>query len=477
MDRALMLKIAGEMGTKSARTRRRFLRVLARNVRAALERHEVPGRLEPRWSRVFVRTDQPDRARAGLAGVFGLHSISDVVILKFRGLDDLVARAADTFRERVAGRTFAVRARRAGEHPFRSPDVARELGTALLSDSGGVDLGRPEVEVSLEIGQGEAYAILDSVPGGGGLPVGTGGRAVALFSGGFDSPVAAWMTMRRGTALDLVVCDLGECGEVDGALAVARELADRWAPGVEPRAHVIGFAAVVAALKARVEPRLRQVLLKRSMYRAGTLVAEDIGADALVTGEALGQVSTQTLRNLAVAEEAAGMPVLRPLIGMDKEEIIRRARAIGTHDASERVVEHCSIAEGRVETGATLREVLTAEGNVDEGFIRAAVARRQEVDLLTWEPGPPPAHVLEEVPDQAVIVDVREEGQGSPVGDLRLPYTRAHEWSPGLDRNRTYLFVCSHGLRSESLAHELQRRGIRAFSLAGGIGRLPIRAA
>jgi tRNA uracil 4-sulfurtransferase len=473
----LMLKIAGEIGTKSSRTRRRFLRVLARKVGLALDRHGVPGRVEPRWSRLFVRTRDPGGARRALAGVFGLHSIAEIQTIRFRDLDDLVAAAADTFRERVAGRTFAVRARRAGTHAFRSPDVARELGTALLDVSAGVDLDHPQVEVAIEIGQGEAYAILDSVRGAGGLPAGTGGRAVALFSGGFDSPVAAWMTMRRGTSLDLVICDLGECGEVDGALAVARELVERWAPGIEPRAHVIGFAAVVAGLKARVEPRLRQVVLKRAMYRAGTLVAEEIGADALVTGEALGQVSTQTLRNIAVAEEAAGVPVLRPLIGMDKEEIIRRARAIGTHDASERVLEHCSIATGRVETAASLREVLTAEGQVDEGFIRAAVGRRQEVDLLAWEPGPPPEHVLEDVPEGAMVVDVREDDEGALVGDVRLPYTRAHEWAPGLDPDRTYLFVCSQGLRSESIAHELRRRGLRAFSLAGGIGRLPIRAA
>jgi tRNA uracil 4-sulfurtransferase len=473
----LMLKIAGEIGTKSARTRRRFLRALTRNVRAAMSCEGVSGRIEPRWSRLFVRTAEPERTRAVLTGVFGLHSIATVRILRFRGLDDLVAAAADVFRDRVAGRTFAVRAKRAGDHPFRSPDVSRELGTALLDVSAGVDLDRPEVEAGLEIGQGEAYAILDSVPGAGGLPIGTGGRVMALFSGGFDSPVAAWMTMRRGAALDLLVYDLGECGEVDGALTVARELVDRWAPGIEPRAHVVGFAAVVAALKARVEPRLRQVLLKRAMYRAGTLVAERLEADALVTGESLGQVSTQTLRNLAVSEEAAGIPVLRPLIGMDKEEIIRRARAIGTHDASARVLEHCSIATGRVETAATLREVLTAEGNVEEGFLRAAVERRQEVDLTTWEPGPPPEHVLEEVPEGAVVVDVREEDEGSAVGDLRLPYSRAHEWIPRLDPSRTYLFVCSHGLRSESLAHELGRRGLRAYSLAGGVGRLPIRAA
>ncbi|HJV04128.1 MAG TPA: THUMP domain-containing protein, partial [Actinomycetota bacterium] len=127
----LMLKIAGEIGTKSARTRRRFLRVLTRNVERALDRNGVRGRVEPRWSRLFVRTREVEGARRALAGVFGLHSISEVRTIRFRDLDGLVAAAAETFRGRVEGRTFAVRARRAGSHDFRSPDVARELGTAL----------------------------------------------------------------------------------------------------------------------------------------------------------------------------------------------------------------------------------------------------------------------------------------------------------------------------------------------------------
>ena len=140
---------------------------------------------------------------------------------------------------------------------------------------------------------------------------------------------------------------------------------------------------------ARVEPRLRQVVLKRAMHRAGTLLAEELGADALVTGESLGQVSTQTLRNLAVAEEAAGVPLIRPLIGMDKEEIIARARRIGTHDASERVREHCHISTGRVETAARLRDVVTAEHRVDEAFVAGAVRDRRTVGVRSWRPGPP----------------------------------------------------------------------------------------
>lgn len=477
MERLLVLKIAGEIGTKSARTRRRFLRVLTANVRGALRRAGVRAEVEPRWSRILVRSADTEAVAGSLRGVFGLHSVSEAALVRFATLEELVAEAAGAFRERVAGRSFAVRARRSGEHPFRSIDVAVALGEALRPGSAGVDLGTPEVEVPLEIVGDTAYLFLERRAGAGGLPVGVGGRAVALFSGGFDSPVAAWMAMRRGMALDLVTCDLGGCGQVDAALEVARELVNAWAPGVEPRTHVVDLAPAVAALRDRVRPGIRQVVLKRAMYRVGTIVAERLGADALVTGEALGQVSTQTVRNLAVAEDAAGLPVLRPLIGMDKEEIMARAREIGTHDASARVQEHCNIATGRVETAARLRQVVGAEGRLDERFVEDAARSAVEIDLTTWRPGPLPEHVLDAPPEGAVVVDVREIEEGPSAGDLRLPFSRVHEWAHELERGATYVFVCTHGHRSELVAHDLRRRGLDAYSLAGGVGRLPDRAA
>lgn len=477
MAERLMLKIAGEIGTKSPRTRRRFLRILSSNVRAALRRAGVGGRVEPRWSRILVDVDEAGPAMSALTRIFGVHSVARVVTVPFTGLDDLVARAAELFRDRVAGRTFAVRARRSGSHAFVSTDVAVALGDALKPASAGVDLDDPEVEVALEIVDAEAHVVLESVPGPGGLPLGSGGRAVALFSGGFDSPVASWMAMRRGTALELVVYDLGAREPVEAALSVARELAARWAPGVEPKAHMVDLTTLVSALRARVEPRIRQVLLKRAMYRAGTLVAGAANAEALVTGESLGQASTQTLRNLAVAEEAAGVPVLRPLVGMDKEEIIARSRVIGTHAASERVREVCAIASGRVETAARLGDVLNAEGHIEDSFIRAAVAGREIVDLARWAPGPRPDYVVDDVPDGAVIVDVGEADELHAEGAVRLPFSDMARWAPGLDPSATYLFVCSGGVRSELVAAELRTQGFRAYSLAGGTERLAAPAA
>lgn len=472
----LMLKIAGEIGTKSAPTRRRFLRALASNARAALRRRGIRGAVEPRWSRLFVRTDDP-AAPAALTRVFGLHSVAETVPVRFETLDELVERSIPHLAPAVRGKTFALRVRRRGEHAFRSRDVAIALGDRLRSGSAGVDLGDPQVELPIEISGDVAHVLLNPLPGPGGLPIGVGGRALALFSGGFDSPVATWMAMRRGVAVDLLVCDLGGCGQVDAALGVARDLVTAWAPGVEPAAHVVDLVPVVAALRARVDPGIRQVLLKRAMYRTGGFLAERLGADALVTGEALGQVSTQTLHNLTVAEDATDVPVLRPLVGMDKDEIIARARHVGTHDVSARVQEHCDIATGRVETAARLRAVVGAEGRLDDSFVAEAVDGATRIDLTTWAPGPLPEHVVAEVPRDAVIVDVREPDEGATVGDLRLPFGLASQWRAQLESTKTYLFVCTNGSRSEIVAHDLRSKGMAAFSLAGGIPRLPIRAA
>jgi tRNA uracil 4-sulfurtransferase len=126
--------------------------------------------------------------------------------------------------------------------------------------------------------------VLDEVSGADGPPMGTGGRAVVLFSGGFDSPVAAWRTMRRGVRVELCICDLGGCGQVEQSLLVARTLALSWAPGQEPKAHVVDLAPVVDDLRQRVQPRVHQLLLKRPMYRAATLLAQRTGAEAIVTG-------------------------------------------------------------------------------------------------------------------------------------------------------------------------------------------------
>jgi tRNA uracil 4-sulfurtransferase len=482
--RRVLLRLAGELGTKSTRTRRRFLAILLANARRALHAAGVPARVEHGWSRIWVDTPDPSAARQALASVFGIQAAVEVLEVPFGDLDGLVAALTPLYRDAVRGRTFGVQPRRLGTASVAPHDVAVALGAALLDGSAGVDLDNPQVEVPVLVGNGFAYTRCAQTGGPGGLPLGSGGRALGLLSGGFDSPVAAWHVMRRGVELDLLHFDLGGCGEVDAALLVARELMRRWAPGNRVTVHVVDLAPLVAALRERCPGKLRQLLLKRAMYRAAGQLARELEVEAVVTGEAIAQVSTQTLRSLAVCEAAAGVPVLRPLVGMDKTDIIARATEIGTREASERVQELCSIADGKVVTWPAPGTVEAAESEMagagDAGWIAARLAERQTLDLRTWEP---PALLTSEAPDGdvevaeipagAVVVDVREPYEGPPVGDLQLPYTGALERLDLLEPGRQYVLVCPAGQRSRRLAGELRQRGFAAWSLRGGMRRLP----
>ncbi|MGH7918464.1 MAG: tRNA sulfurtransferase [Candidatus Dormibacteraceae bacterium] len=471
----LLLRLSGELGTKSPRTRRRFLRRLLDNVRLALGEAQVEGRAHHTWSRVWVETEDPEGAERALACVFGVRGLDRGTQLPFLNQDDLTDQVADQVREHVRGRRFAVRARRLTGATFPAHDLDVSLGAALLEESAGVDLDTPEVTVQVLIGPEQAFCSTEHRDGPAGLPLATGGHALALLSGGFDSPVAAWHLLRRGVELDLVHFDLG-AGSSSAALLVAQTLMRRWAPGFQVTVHVVDFQELVAGLRERAPGKVRQILLKRAMYRAAGELARRIGADALVTGEALAQVSTQTLRSLAVCEEAAGgVPVLRPLIGLDKPDIIGLARQVGTHDASAQVQELCAIADGeKVVTWPTVERAQAAEALLDglggSAWVHGGLDRRQIVALREWQ-APETATDLEveTVPRGALLVDVREPFEGDLVGDLRLPGSVALELLATLDRDREYVLVCPRGQRSRALAGELRRRGYRAWSRRGGL--------
>ncbi|HEX9793548.1 MAG TPA: tRNA uracil 4-sulfurtransferase ThiI [Planctomycetota bacterium] len=338
-----------EIGLKGG-NRGTFERHLQDNLQAALAHH--PGvKVSRIRGRALIRADVPVEQLAEAASrVFGVSSLSPARECA-RNLEAIAAlvheEAARALAGRFAGRDevrFRVAVKRADKtFPMSSPELERELG-GRLHDAFAVlrcDLEAPELTVEVDIRTEGVWVFAVRLPGPGGLPVSTLGRALCLLSGGIDSPVAAWRAMKRGLRIEFVhFYSFPFTGPQtrEKILRIAEHLA-RWQPVTV--LHVVPFAAIQVAIRDGSDRRYRTVLYRRAMNRIATILASRRRCGALVTGENLGQVASQTLQNLRLIEGAAGLPVLRPLISADKYETIGEARRIGTYEISMLPAQDC----------------------------------------------------------------------------------------------------------------------------------------
>ncbi len=474
-----VLSYGGELSIKARGTRNRFSERLARNLADALDSAGIEHEIRRTWSRLYVESASARVAEVA-ARVFGVSAVSPAEGRPWESLDDLLRSGEEIFAPAVAGKTFAVRVRRGGRNqnlPFRSPEVERRLGSRLSPHAAGVDLKHPQVEVRVELRRDHAYFSYRKIAGAGGLPLGTEGRALALISGGFDSAVAAWLLLRRGVTIDYLFFNLGGDAHRDAVLEVAKVLADRWSYGTAPRLHMVDFQPQVEEIRACCTAPLWQVVLKRRMLRAADQVARMTRCAAVVTGEAVGQVSSQTLQNLAVISAATDMPLLRPLIGYHKQEIVELARQVGTHDLSAKVPEHCALTPRRPETHAKPRRVDRAEAGLDPGKLAALVEARAIFDLRALDLGKLSAPELEvdAIPESAVVLDLRSvvafKSWHYPQA-LRLDYAQALQAYSSFDPDKTYVSYCEVGLKSAHLAEIMHQAGYRAHHFRGGLKRL-----
>jgi thiamine biosynthesis protein ThiI len=273
-----------------------------------------------------------------------------------------------------------------------------------------------------------------------------------------------------------VFCNLGGNAYRRMVLEVAKHLADTWSFGTRPRLYTIDFIPVVEELKSVVGSTYLQVALKRQMYRAAEAIALRTRADAIITGEAVGQVSSQTLANLRAIDASVSLPVLRPLIGSDKEEIVDLARHIGTYDLSARVREYCSISDGRTATAARPETLVREEEGLDAGVLESVVSGASEVGLrgLRLDTVVAAGLFIDHLPDDALVIDLRqsEEVDAQIPGVVRRAPEEFEKGFAAFDRARPIVLVCPQGMISAEIAERMQRAGFEAYSLRGGMRTL-----
>jgi thiamine biosynthesis protein ThiI len=472
----VIVRPAAEIATKKNRTRGRFQQTLKNNIEEALARRRLAPLVTLEHGRFFVEVDDASEAASVLARIFGVASVSPVLAQGPSELGAIVERGHALFAPLVRGRRYAVRARRQGRHGFSSLDVEQGLGFALDGPAR-VDLSSPEITAHVEVLGERTFFFSDKLPGPGGLPSGVQGRALVMLSGGFDSAVAAWRIMKRGVTVDFLLLNLAGRAHERMVVAVARLLAEAWGAGLRPRLYVIDFEEAVAAIRRDTRSQYWQVVLKRLMYRAAQRIAAESGAEALVTGESIGQVSSQTLTNLAAIDAAAEIPVLRPLIGHDKTEIMAEARRIGTAPLSEHVQEHCAITASFTVTATTRAKIDRQEARLDPAVVERAVAARRVIDLalVTRAESRETYLFVSEIPEGAVVIDCQPPHLYRA---WHVPGAEHHD--PGelldglhrLDKQRTYVVYCTHGTQAAYLAELMQRSGYDAYAFDGGAGRL-----
>ena len=388
MNEMILLKL-GEMVLKGL-NRRSFEDKLQANIYRRLNnlgQFRVYTRQSTTYVEPMAQDCDMDGAWNALTKVFGVVGLSRARACG-KDKDAILAAAREYLDDKLsAARTFKVETKRADKSfPMTSIQLSQYVGGELdeLYPNLKVDVHAPELTVHIEIRDYAAFVHADPEPGAGGLPVGVNGRAVSLLSGGIDSPVASWMAAKRGAALEMVhffsyPYTSNEAKEK--VLELARLLTP-WCGRLT--VHVVPFTAIQEELRRSVPQELFTLVMRRFMMRISQQVAKRCGAKALVTGECLGQVASQTIEAMAVTGAVTDLPVLRPVVGMDKEDIVKIARKIGTFDTSILPYEDCCtvFTPRHPRLRPTLEELEAAEQGLEvEKMVQAAVEGIERIQV------------------------------------------------------------------------------------------------
>lgn len=471
-----IVKFFPEITIKSRPVRKQFSKQLGTNLKRLLQPLDSAVQVERQWDKIVVQSQRSEpEIMAGFIQVLGdtpgIAYFMDVAEFPLVDIDGIFQQTLALWADRLTGKRFSVRCKRTGEHPFQSLDVERYVGGGLNqhTQAAGVDLKNPEVVVRIEVRDQRVFIVNQRYPGLGGFPLGSLDPVLSLISGGFDSPVASYLMMKRGLRTHFCFFNLGGRDHEIGVKEVALYLWMKYGASHRVKFVTVPFEDVVAEILKNVDNSQMGVVLKRMMLRAAEKVAEELNVQALVTGEAIAQVSSQTLTNLSVIDAVTDKLVLRPLIAADKGDIIRTAAEIGTEEFAANMPEYCGVISVKPTTKARPERIAEQEQNFDFAVLERALssARYTTIDQLANEelerievevlPVPVPG---------AVVLDVRhpDEVERSPlrlagVAVEPMPFYELHSKSDSLARDKTYLLYCDKGVMSRLHAAHLVEQG------------------
>jgi thiamine biosynthesis protein ThiI len=479
----LIVKFFPEITIKSKPVRKQQVRHLRDNISKILKQIDEAVKVVGQWDFIEVKMTA-DKVRSGtppsviealvietLQRIPGIANFSEVHEYPFVDFEDVFKRTLEVYGEKLRGKSFVVRVKRAGKHDFTSTQLEQYVGGGLLAHVSGsqVDLHHPEVTVKLEVRDDKYYIVTKKYPGLGGFPLGSLDPVLALMSGGFDSSVASYMCMRRGLKTHFCFFSLGGSAHETGVKQVSAYLWERYSLSHRVKFVTVPFEGVVAEILRSVHHSFMGVILKRMMLRAASDIAKEMRIDALVMGDSVAQVSSQTLPNMAVIDSVTDTLVLRPLITSHKQEIIYLAEQIGTAEFAKNMPEYCGVISDRPTTCAKKYRVLQEEERFDFAVLTKAVAERRIVNVDEIMNSVTVTGDIEVIatPDiNDVIVDIRHpnETEKHPLKltnnvIMQIPFYELINPDVLPDKSRRYLLYCEKGTMSQLHASHLKAAG------------------
>jgi thiamine biosynthesis protein ThiI len=471
-----IVKFFAEITIKSNPVRKSFIKQLRHNIRLVLKKYDANVAVSGNWDFIEVFSDK-DELRDGfteaLSNVAGIAHFQFVREFPFIDLDGIVEQAVVSYGDTIKDAVFAVRVKRVGHHDFTSVDAERHIGGCLKAQCGAlaVRLKNPDVLVPIDIRDNRVWMIEQRVKGLGGYPLGSQDPVLSLMSGGYDSTVSSFLTMSRGLKTHFCFFNLGGDAHEIGVKQVSHFIWEKYGSALNVKFITVPFEAVVGEILTKVDNAEMGVILKRMMLRAASQLMEQVGAKALVTGESVAQVSSQTLINLKVIDQVTEELVLRPLITTNKQEIIDKAIEIGTAPFAASMPEFCGVISVKPTIRAKMYRVEQQESNFDFDVLEQAIANAQTMsiqnvmdDVAKQYQGEVPV-VRMPVGDE-VIIDIRHPDEainrplkvsGRPVKVIPF-FALDSNWSE-LDSGTTHLLYCGKGVMSRMHASYLLGKG------------------
>ena len=457
-----------EIGLKSKKTRNVMETRLITNATKMIERNNKKSTVTRERGRIYFFSK--DDISNELERIMGIKTFSEVIGIEFSELEEILSKGKKLYKDVVSDKTFAVYSRRQGSHNFSSMDIDRLLGDILQPFSAGVDLKHPQVKIELEIRENHCYFSLDRKNGPGGLPIETEGKLISLISGGIDSPVSTWMMLKRGSPVDMIFVSLAPPLDVREFLTKAKILYDQWYAGYNPRIFIVDATRLIEDYLYAGKMKYANVSYKKMLYNIGEKLAELSNSNGIITGESSGQVSSQTPENLFQLSTGMKYPVIRPLIGMDKDWISDFARKIGTfnNDSSD---EFCALFSEKPITRIKREELVEdLERLKSYDPIREEIVeiKGTEIDSYLDSIGKDNARIRkpEEMPEGSLIIDVRDRlsyKAWHPENALNITYRTLNGIMDQIDKQKPIVFFCKKGLQSANYAGKMRKLGYQAF--------------